>query len=153
MAENPLPLPNFWAQPKHMLSATSAQIFRHSRSICCLPHRHFRLLWFMPSLCVRSPFLSYLKLTVVHLHCVSEMHRVRKHTDACQNSGDQKFITKDTSGPVNAPEHAVHALQIEPQLIEIILKEHFCILIFFKRLFSSIEVFNDLWFFLTDKWN
>ena len=40
-AENQLPLPNFKVRTKHILSATSAQIFR--------------FLWFMPSLGVRSP--------------------------------------------------------------------------------------------------
>ena len=44
MAENPLPLPIFQLRLKHILSATSAQIFRY--------------LWFMPSLGVRSLCLT-----------------------------------------------------------------------------------------------
>ena len=40
-AKNSLPLPNFWVRPRHILSSTSAQLFRY--------------LWFMPSLGVRSP--------------------------------------------------------------------------------------------------
>ena len=40
--ENPLPLPNFYVRPKHILSATSAQICRFH--------------WSMPSLGVRSPY-------------------------------------------------------------------------------------------------
>ena len=42
-AENSIPIPNFLVQPKHILSATSAQFFRY--------------LWFMPSLGVRSPWI------------------------------------------------------------------------------------------------
>jgi hypothetical protein len=42
MAENSLPLPNFYVRPKHILSATSAQFFRY--------------LWFIPSLGVRRPW-------------------------------------------------------------------------------------------------
>ena len=41
-AENPLPLPNFYVPPKHILSTTLAQIFR--------------FFWVMPSLGVRSPW-------------------------------------------------------------------------------------------------
>ena len=46
-AENPLPLPNFYLRPKHILSAISAQ--------------NFRFLWFMPSMGVGSPWLSRYK--------------------------------------------------------------------------------------------
>jgi hypothetical protein len=40
-AKNPIPIPNSYVRPKHILSATSALIFR--------------FLWFMPSLGVREP--------------------------------------------------------------------------------------------------
>ena len=43
-AENQIPIPNLSVQLKYILSATSAQ--------------NFRVLWFMPSLGVRSPFSS-----------------------------------------------------------------------------------------------